>query len=165
MEKAQEENAGKDGKGREASTCRLSKIVLQMKQQQQCVLYIMYTHRAWYIYCISYGRMQLVQYRQEDSFFFFCALYCREKKERRRRKRKRTRENSWGTAAQGSIRTDVDVGAHLSQVRLDKREEGGTLRCTLIAHLYCALPSTQHEPNQLEIIPGNDRTGLTLTCH
>jgi hypothetical protein len=47
--KAQEENAGKDGKGREASTCRLSKIVLQMKQQQQqqqqqqCVLY---THRA-----------------------------------------------------------------------------------------------------------------------
>jgi hypothetical protein len=45
MEKAQEENAGKDGKGREASACRLSKIVLQMKQQQQqqCVLF---THRA-----------------------------------------------------------------------------------------------------------------------
>jgi hypothetical protein len=29
----------------------------QQQQQQQCVLY---THRAWYIYCISYGRMQLV---------------------------------------------------------------------------------------------------------
>lgn len=48
------------------------------------------------------------------------------------------------------------------QVRVDKR---GTVRCTLIAHLYCALLPPQHEPNQLEIIPEYDRTGLTLTCH
>jgi hypothetical protein len=84
-------------------------------------------------------------YRQEDSFFAAHCIVERRKKEEK--KRKRTRENSCGTAAQGSIRTDVDVGAHLSQVRLDKRE-GGTLRCTLIAHLYRALPST-HNTSQI----------------
>ena len=125
-----------------------------------------------YLYLCVCMCFQLQSSTQLGSWRIHKRTVLRVEEEKKQNKcNTRTFENSCGSGSDGEGIDKKGRRRRCSfiQVRLDKRRElrgqGDPLRCTLIAHLYCALPSTQHEPNQLEIIPGNDRTGLNLTCH